>query len=169
MNCMSNINERPRCTGRQEMGLGNSHPIGNQGKSFGFFLGSSFRLTTTFSPPSSARPTSNATPTAFPSPSLLPSALPPSFPRNSVLSTSNRTMDHSRDPCPWVIINDFGGAFSMGVSRHPVLPPGILSFCIDDIQAVGGAVWHGVKGFRNSPAVSSTTSWGARRHVGPAA
>lgn len=41
-------------------------------------------------------------------------------------------MDHSRDPCPWVAINDFGGAFSMG--------------------AVGGAVWHGVKGFRNSPA-----------------
>jgi hypothetical protein len=25
-------------------------------------------------------------------------------------------MDHSRDPCPWVIINDFGGAFAMGVS-----------------------------------------------------
>ncbi|TGZ84089.1 mitochondrial import inner membrane translocase subunit TIM17 [Ascodesmis nigricans] len=40
-------------------------------------------------------------------------------------------MDHSRDPCPYVIINDFGGAFSMG--------------------CIGGAVWHGVKGFRNSP------------------
>jgi hypothetical protein len=25
-------------------------------------------------------------------------------------------MDHTRDPCPWVILNDFGGAFSMGVS-----------------------------------------------------
>lgn len=24
-------------------------------------------------------------------------------------------MDHSRDPCPWVILNDFGGAFAMGV------------------------------------------------------
>lgn len=24
-------------------------------------------------------------------------------------------MDHTRDPCPWVILNDFGGAFSMGV------------------------------------------------------
>ncbi|KAL7775764.1 hypothetical protein CFE70_009608 [Pyrenophora teres f. teres 0-1] len=22
-------------------------------------------------------------------------------------------MDHSRDPCPWVILNDFGGAFAM--------------------------------------------------------
>ncbi|KAA8565443.1 hypothetical protein EYC84_009303 [Monilinia fructicola] len=40
-------------------------------------------------------------------------------------------MDHTRDPCPWVALNDFGGAFCMG--------------------AIGGAVWHGVKGFRNSP------------------
>lgn len=24
-------------------------------------------------------------------------------------------MDHGRDPCPWVILNDFGGAFCMGV------------------------------------------------------
>ncbi|EEQ32139.1 mitochondrial import inner membrane translocase subunit TIM17 [Microsporum canis CBS 113480] len=40
-------------------------------------------------------------------------------------------MDHTRDPCPYVILSDFGGAFSMG--------------------AIGGAVWHGVKGFRNSP------------------
>lgn len=23
--------------------------------------------------------------------------------------------DHTRDPCPWVILNDFGGAFAMGV------------------------------------------------------
>ena len=37
----------------------------------------------------------------------------------------------STDPCPWVIANDFGGAFAMG--------------------AVGGTIWHGVKGFRNSP------------------
>lgn len=27
-------------------------------------------------------------------------------------------MDHSRDPCPWVILNDFGGAFAMGVGAH---------------------------------------------------
>ncbi|KAI0439816.1 mitochondrial import inner membrane translocase, subunit Tim17/22 [Xylaria telfairii] len=40
-------------------------------------------------------------------------------------------MDHTRDPCPWVVLNDFGGAFAMG--------------------AVGGTIWHGVKGFRNSP------------------
>ncbi|SGZ27031.1 BQ5605_C025g10031 [Microbotryum silenes-dioicae] len=39
--------------------------------------------------------------------------------------------DHTRDPCPWVILNDFGGAFAMG--------------------AVGGTVWHGIKGARNSP------------------
>ncbi|KAL5407283.1 translocase of the inner membrane [Paraphaeosphaeria minitans] len=54
---------------------------------------------------------------------------------SSELSTSrcqcHITMDHSRDPCPWVALNDFGGAFCMG--------------------AVGGAIWHGVKGFRNSP------------------
>ncbi|KAI8299490.1 translocase of the inner membrane [Colletotrichum tropicale] len=40
-------------------------------------------------------------------------------------------MDHTRDPCPWVILNDFGGAFAMG--------------------AIGGTLWHGIKGFRNSP------------------
>ncbi|EXF73190.1 mitochondrial import inner membrane translocase subunit TIM-17 [Colletotrichum scovillei] len=40
-------------------------------------------------------------------------------------------MDHTRDPCPWVILNDFGGAFAMG--------------------AIGGTVWHGIKGYRNSP------------------
>ncbi|CAG8238833.1 unnamed protein product [Penicillium salamii] len=40
-------------------------------------------------------------------------------------------MDHSRDPCPYVALSDFGGAFCMG--------------------AIGGAVWHGIKGFRNSP------------------
>lgn len=29
-------------------------------------------------------------------------------------------MDHGRDPCPWVILNDFGGAFAMGVRPyHP--------------------------------------------------
>ncbi|GAA97105.1 hypothetical protein E5Q_03780 [Mixia osmundae IAM 14324] len=39
--------------------------------------------------------------------------------------------DHTRDPCPWVVFNDFGGAFSMG--------------------AVGGTIWHGIKGARNSP------------------
>ncbi|KAJ1030001.1 hypothetical protein NDA16_000914 [Ustilago loliicola] len=39
--------------------------------------------------------------------------------------------DHTRDPCPWVILNDFGGAFAMG--------------------AVGGTIWHGIKGARNSP------------------
>lgn len=39
--------------------------------------------------------------------------------------------DHTRDPCPWVILNDFGGAFAMG--------------------AIGGGIWHGIKGSRNSP------------------
>ncbi|CDZ96896.1 mitochondrial import inner membrane translocase subunit [Phaffia rhodozyma] len=39
--------------------------------------------------------------------------------------------DRSRDPCPWVILNDFGGAFAMGLT--------------------GGAIWHSIKGARNSP------------------
>jgi mitochondrial import inner membrane translocase subunit TIM17 len=60
--------------------------------------------------------------------------------------------DHTRDPwkvficprvrrpltsntsrSPWVVLNDFGGAFSMG--------------------AVGGGIWYGIKGARNSPRV----------------
>ncbi|KAF8976021.1 translocase of the inner membrane [Entomortierella lignicola] len=42
-----------------------------------------------------------------------------------------RSSDHSRDPCPYVIISDMGVSFTMG--------------------AVGGGVWHGVKGAKNSP------------------
>ncbi|TPX31996.1 hypothetical protein SmJEL517_g04805 [Synchytrium microbalum] len=38
---------------------------------------------------------------------------------------------HDRDPCPYVIINDCGGAFAMG--------------------SIGGALWHSFKGYRNSP------------------
>jgi import inner membrane translocase subunit TIM17 len=40
-------------------------------------------------------------------------------------------MDQGRDPCPYRILDDLGGAFAMG--------------------AGGGAIWHGVKGLRNSP------------------
>ena len=29
--------------------------------------------------------------------------------------------DHSRDPCPWVCLSDFGGAFCMGVSTSLAL------------------------------------------------
>ena len=39
--------------------------------------------------------------------------------------------DHTRDPCPYVILNDLGGAFAMG--------------------GIGGSIWHGVKGARNAP------------------
>jgi len=35
-------------------------------------------------------------------------------------------MDHGRDPCPWVVLNDFGGAFAMGVRTYP--SPGTESF-----------------------------------------
>eukprot|EP00048_Salpingoeca_helianthica_P014797 m.223608 g.223608 ORF g.223608 m.223608 type:complete len:166 (-) comp16281_c0_seq1:1946-2443(-) len=37
----------------------------------------------------------------------------------------------TRDPCPYRILDDFGGAFAMG--------------------AIGGGVWHGVRGYRASP------------------
>ena len=36
-----------------------------------------------------------------------------------------------RDPCPHRILDDIGGAFSMG--------------------AIGGGLWHSIKGARNSP------------------
>eukprot|EP00743_Colponemidia_sp_Colp-15_P002462 GILK01002669.1.p1 GENE.GILK01002669.1~~GILK01002669.1.p1 ORF type:complete len:201 (-),score=15.45 GILK01002669.1:151-711(-) len=39
--------------------------------------------------------------------------------------------EHGREPCPDRIVDDMGGAFAMG--------------------SIGGAIWHGVKGFRNSP------------------
>ncbi|THW68580.1 hypothetical protein D6D25_01332, partial [Aureobasidium pullulans] len=59
---------------------------------------------------------------------------PPAIPLSSSDQTDTHltfAMDHSRDPCPWVALNDFGGAFCMG--------------------AIGGSLWHGIKGFRNSP------------------
>jgi hypothetical protein len=31
-------------------------------------------------------------------------------------------MDHSRDPCPWVALSDFGGAFCMGVRLDDLNP-----------------------------------------------
>ncbi|PWN18282.1 putative TIM17-mitochondrial inner membrane import translocase subunit [Microstroma glucosiphilum] len=38
---------------------------------------------------------------------------------------------HDRDPCPYVILNDLGGAYAMGLT--------------------GGTIWHGIKGARNAP------------------
>eukprot|EP00158_Paraphelidium_tribonemae_P001393 Partr_v1_DN24341_c1_g1_i6_m31701 putative mitochondrial import inner membrane, translocase subunit len=40
-------------------------------------------------------------------------------------------VDHGRDPCPWRILDDIGGAFAMG--------------------SIGGGIWHAVKGAKNSP------------------
>ncbi|KEP48336.1 import inner membrane translocase subunit TIM17 [Rhizoctonia solani 123E] len=39
--------------------------------------------------------------------------------------------DHSRDPCPYVILNEAGAGFVTG--------------------AIGGGIWHGVKGARHAP------------------
>ncbi|CAG8590764.1 994_t:CDS:2 [Ambispora gerdemannii] len=43
----------------------------------------------------------------------------------------SRYGDFARDPCPYVILNDTGAAFAMG--------------------AIGGGIWHMVKGAKNSP------------------
>lgn len=40
--------------------------------------------------------------------------------------------EYAREPCPWRIVDDCGGAFTMG--------------------AIGGSVFQSVKGFRNAPA-----------------
>lgn len=47
------------------------------------------------------------------------------------MSNSGTSIEHSREPCPDRILDDVGGAFSMG--------------------AIGGSIWHFVKGMRNSP------------------
>ncbi|KAI8813492.1 Tim17/Tim22/Tim23/Pmp24 family-domain-containing protein [Cladochytrium replicatum] len=39
--------------------------------------------------------------------------------------------DHTRDPCPYSVVNDFGYGFVLG--------------------GVGGSFWHGYKGYRHSP------------------
>nr|QBH73034.1 mitochondrial import inner membrane translocase subunit tim17 [Thermobia domestica] len=39
--------------------------------------------------------------------------------------------EYAREPCPWRIVDDCGGAFTMG--------------------AIGGAIFQSVKGFRNAP------------------
>ena len=43
------------------------------------------------------------------------------------------SVDHGRDPCPWRILDDIGGAFAMG--------------------SIGGGIWHAIKGAKNSPIV----------------
>jgi len=40
--------------------------------------------------------------------------------------------EYAREPCPWRIVDDCGGAFTMG--------------------AIGGSIFQAIKGFRNSPA-----------------
>lgn len=39
--------------------------------------------------------------------------------------------EYAREPCPWRIVDDCGGAFTMG--------------------CLGGALFHSIKGFRNAP------------------
>ncbi len=51
--------------------------------------------------------------------------------RGGELLESMSTPDHAREPCPDRILDDIGGAFSMG--------------------AVGGSAWHFIRGMKNSP------------------
>ena len=51
-------------------------------------------------------------------------------------------MDPGRSPCPYRLVDDTGGAFMIG--RAVVVA--ILS-----LGAIGGAIWHMFRGFRNSP------------------
>lgn len=39
--------------------------------------------------------------------------------------------EYTREPCPWRIVDDAGGAFSMGL--------------------IGGGIFHSIKGYRNAP------------------
>ncbi|XP_015257881.1 PREDICTED: mitochondrial import inner membrane translocase subunit Tim17-A [Cyprinodon variegatus] len=43
----------------------------------------------------------------------------------------NKMEEYAREPCPWRIVDDCGGAFTMG--------------------AIGGGIFQAVKGFRNAP------------------
>uniref|UniRef100_A0AAQ4PSE0 Mitochondrial import inner membrane translocase subunit Tim17-B n=1 Tax=Gasterosteus aculeatus aculeatus TaxID=481459 RepID=A0AAQ4PSE0_GASAC len=47
----------------------------------------------------------------------------------SLISTNME--EYAREPCPWRIVDDCGGAFTMGV--------------------IGGGVFQAIKGFRNAP------------------
>ncbi|KAJ8301485.1 hypothetical protein KUTeg_020472 [Tegillarca granosa] len=49
--------------------------------------------------------------------------------------------EYSRDPCPYRIIDDCGGAFSMG--------------------AIGGSLFHGIKGFKSAPKGFSRKLYGS--------
>ncbi|XP_004685318.1 PREDICTED: mitochondrial import inner membrane translocase subunit Tim17-A [Condylura cristata] len=42
--------------------------------------------------------------------------------------------EYAREPCPWRIVDDCGGAFTMGT--------------------IGGGIFQAIKGFRNSPVVN---------------
>lgn len=46
-------------------------------------------------------------------------------------ATEGPAVEHQREPCPHRIVDDVGGAFGMG--------------------AIGGSIWHFIKGARNSP------------------
>nr|CAH0101647.1 unnamed protein product [Daphnia galeata] len=50
-------------------------------------------------------------------------------------------MEYQREPCPWRIVDDCGGAFTMG--------------------AIGGSVFQSIKGFRNAPSGFQRRAFGS--------
>ena len=59
------------------------------------------------------------------------------LPHHKHIIATARNSNYEREPCPYRIIDDAGGAFCMGT--------------------IGGGIWHSVKGARNAPA-----GWGSR-------
>ncbi|XP_053377779.1 mitochondrial import inner membrane translocase subunit Tim17-B-like [Mercenaria mercenaria] len=53
--------------------------------------------------------------------------------------------EYARDPCPWRIVDDCGGAFSMGL--------------------LGGSVFHGISGFRNAPSGNYRRLYGSITNI----
>lgn len=51
-------------------------------------------------------------------------------------------MDPGRSPCPYRLIDDTGGAFMIGTYCREWNNP---------VGAIGGALWHMFRGWRNSP------------------
>jgi hypothetical protein len=66
----------------------------------------------------------------------LPTSSTPNHRQHFLAYDPALTMDHSRDPCPWVILNDFGGAFSMGVRSS------FSAFAYVNLTSTDGDQWR---------------------------
>lgn len=57
-----------------------------------------------------------------------------------------------REPCPWRIVEDAGGAFAFGrtLTKH-LASLEMLYLRLFNAGLVGGTIWHGFGGARNAP------------------